>query len=257
MKKYLLTFAMVICFMSNVPASCLGYGIYAYPSGNHIKQNSRIMLVGYSSDEIVIKKLNKKYLVYLEADGHKVALKVIETRKGMYLLTQAILKPAEKLMAGKTYTLKIERKKDKKNYAPIRWNIKTGRKEKAQWTATQGYDNSVPVWSKKPEFKKTSYIAYGCGPDIFAIFETGIKDASEVLVKTQLFDVTTGRVYTYYLQPDEKGVLEIGHSMCAGAFVFAKRHKYKVRFSLLDMTGNSNGKWTTWQKCKNPNKGSS
>lgn len=253
MKKYFLTLILAVSLAGNVLADCIGFGMNVYPASGQIKQNTRIMIVGHINDEEVIRGLNKKYPIYLQTKGHKVALEVIETCQGMYSLTQAILKPAAKLKVGETYLLKIEnqpynRTKDH-SITPL-----DGHK-KVQWLITKGNDNGLPVWSKKPVFKKTYYQMFGCGPDMFVTFEVGIKDASGVLVKTQLLDATTNKTYTYYLLPDENGLLNVGHNMCSGAFNFEKQHKYKIRFSLVDTAGNTNKKWTAWEKCKNPDKG--
>ncbi len=40
-----------------------------------------------------------------------------------------------------------------------------------------------------------------------------------------------------YLELDDKENLNVGHGMCSGAFIYEPTHKYKVRFSIMDMCG--------------------
>ena len=54
----------------------------------------------------------------------------------------------------------------------------------------------------------------------------------------------------YYLTSKD-GKIAVGHGMCSGAFALSKNGKYKVRFDLLDASGNSFGKWSEWTKIDN------
>ena len=102
----------------------------------------------------------------------------------------------------------------------------------------------------RPKLISKTYKAYGCGPAIFANFQVKINDASETLVKTEVVDLENNEKTIYYLNSkDEK--IYVGHSMCSGAFALKKNGKYKVRFDLLDASGNSFGKWSEWTTIDN------
>ena len=95
---------------------------------------------------------------------------------------------------------------------------------------------------------------YGCGPAIYTDFKLKTKDESEVFVKTELVDTTTGKSNIYYLRLIKSESLKVGHSMCEGAFHFRREHTYKIRFSLTDISGNSDGTWTNWIEFESPYK---
>ncbi len=97
----------------------------------------------------------------------------------------------------------------------------------------------------RPKFLNTSYIEYGCGPAIFAHFQVRIDDASETLVKTEVVNLQNKEKTIYYLSSRD-GKIDIGHGMCSGAFSFREKGKYKVRFDLMDASGNSFGRWSKW-----------
>ena len=43
--------------------------------------------------------------------------------------------------------------------------------------------------------------------------------------------------------------------MCSGAFKFEAKQHYKIRFRLIDISGNSNNKMTEWINFDSPYKG--
>ncbi len=56
----------------NALADCTGTGIYFWPLSQTIKQNSRIVIEGYSGSQHVIHGLNKKYPIYLKSGDIKL-----------------------------------------------------------------------------------------------------------------------------------------------------------------------------------------
>lgn len=256
MKKLLLSFSLVFLTVTQILADCMSEGIWAYSSQHEIKQNSLIMVVGYAQSQKIVSALGKKYAIYLETAGHRVALKALEMYQSTYELTQVLFKPSEKLQVGKTYALSIRNTPEHLHKGGIltRWNSKTSKRESVRWKVSKGQDTSTPGWITQPRFAKTTFDMFGCGPEMYAIFDTQIKNASKVWIKTQVMDITTQKSYTYYLR-SKGGKIKIGHGMCSGEFSFMKKHQYKVRFSLQSISGKTRGPWTQWISFKNPQQG--
>lgn len=246
------TFLLSFFLTAQAFAECAMSGLWAYPTTREIHQNSIIVLEGYSYSERIIDSLNIGYPVYLEADGHKVNLMVTEVRKGMFEITQAILKPEQHLIAGKKYYLKIENLNEWEVNDLTTWNDETKQSEPIYWNVTSITDTEIPTWKENPRLVDRTTLWYGCGPAINAVFDLEIQDASKVLIKTELVNLNTNERNTYYLTLPEDGKLEVGHDMCSGAFNYEDKHKYKVRFSLTDLSGNTNIEWTTWINFDSP-----
>jgi hypothetical protein len=207
------------------------------------------------TSEVILTSLNKKYPVYLESEGHKVKLNVKSTYKGLFELTQAILEPDEKLIAGRTYQLKIDKLDEFESSLVSRWNSELGKDEPITWKVDGGTDTETPELLNIPELVDKRTIHYGCGPAIYADFKIQAKDESELLVKTELVDLESGESTTYFLNFDDTDTLSVGHGMCSGAFDYKENGKYKVRFSLMDICGNENEKWTAWIEFDSPFEG--
>jgi len=253
--KYLITIILSLILYGQALAKCSSSGIWAYPSKSEINQNSMIILDGYARSQRIIDSLNIGHPIYLEANGHLVKLQVLEINKGMFSLTQAILQPEEILIGGKSYKLKIENLTEWEQKLLSRWNSETGKYEPISWTVKSGIDNEIPKWQSRPKLVDKTTVWYGCGPAIYAVFDSKIEDDSQTLIKTQLVDISTNETYTYYLTLNKYGKLNVGHGMCSGAFDFKPNNKYKIRFSLTDLSGNSNAEWTEWIKFDSPFEG--
>lgn len=94
------------------------------------------------------------------------------------------------------------------------------------------------MWKQKPVYQKKDHISYGCGPAKSVYFTSAQEDHSDILVRTTVKSLTSGKSSTYYLLP-EKGKLEVGHGMCSGAFTFHEGKEYEVSFGLMDGSGNT------------------
>lgn len=258
-----------------VSPKCSSSGLEITPENCEIQENSIFVIEGYATSQQIIRDLNTTYPIYLETERHKVALKVIELQEGMFRVTQAILEPTDKLEAGKTYTLKIDGLDDKQHLLE-NWNRKTEEYEPIAWTVQPTTDTEAPQWKSAPKLVDKTMVSYGCGPAIYAIFDVNIVDDSETLIKTEMVDITpdfisymvdgfevieeipparTSGGGTYYLSPDKDGQLNVGHGMCSGAFDFEENRQYKIRFSLMDMAGNTDEKWTEWIDFDSPYEG--
>lgn len=222
-------------------SKCASSGLSFWPDGQTINENTIFVIEGYAVSQKIITELGTTYKVYLKSDGQIVDLKVQETLVGQFNLTQAILRPEQKLTVGLDYELIIENLPEPNNEI-YRYNSFTSQKEKVKWTVVAGKDTIVPAWIIIPKFKNGTYKEYGCGPDIFANFTFSATDNSEYLIKTTVKNLSNGKETSYYLRGKEN-IIAIGHGMCSGAFNFYKDDKFEVEFSLLDASGNLT-KWT-------------
>ena len=246
---------IITCFLTlRVNAECGAPALWAYPAEKQIKQNSWIVLEEYNFRPTnILDSLNTRYPVYLQSRGHRVRLLVIEVCNGMFNLKQAVLMPEETLVAGETYTLQIDRLSGEDKDLPFKMNYQTWEREPYSWLVTPGADTQAPDWLKKPALKSKATHWYGCGPAVNAIFDLKVTEAqSQVLVKTEWVDLETNTIGVYYLSTESDGLLYVGHDMCSGAFVYTPKHTYKVRFSLMDFSGNKNEIWTDWVSFDSP-----
>ncbi len=259
--RILLIVILSVFTINLVSADCSGNGLWAFPNTKTIKQNSIIVLTGYYRSQNIVTSLNKKYPIYLESEGHKVKLNVKSIYKGMFELTQAVLEPEEELISGRTYILIIDRLGKFKSSLLTKWNSELGKNEPIRWKVESGIDIQKPQLLGQPELVDNRMYLYGCGPAIYADFKIKAKDESDLLIKTELVDLESGKSNIYLLSFSKTDTLSVGHGMCLGAFDFKENGKYKIRFSLMDVCGNKNDEWTTWiefdspyERCKNGDK---
>jgi len=230
MKGFLLFIIGLFSVMSSY-AKCGNNGLYVFPKGKNIKQNSIFILEGYADSQGVITKLNKEYPIYLQSGDKKVKLEVVETHKGQFELTQAILKPETELEAGLEYTLYIGGDEHIQNVL-TRYNSLP-----ITYTVLPEKDLTVPEVVGQSKVLRKEYIIAGCGPESFVAFSNPAKDDSELLVKTTVKSLNTGKKTTYYLQPTTDKI-EVGFGMCSGAFRFNDGDNYEVEFVFMDSAGN-------------------
>lgn len=243
MKKiFILVFAVFLS--THLLADCMAGGIRVFPDNFEICKNSIIVLEGHIMSQKTIKSLKLENRAYLNSGNHRVQLKVINLYEGEDDLTQAILKPQEELKVGQEYTLELDSLGDDDHLYKIgKYN------QPISWKVINKVDTKKPSWKSgmRPKFQKTSFTAYGCGPAVYAHFRVSIHDKSETLVKTEVMDLSNKERTIFYLSPRD-GVINVGHGMCSGAFVFRENVQYKIRFDLMDASGNSFGRWSEWTK---------
>lgn len=238
--KTILTIFITVLSIANLNAMCSWNGLSAFPSGKTIKQNSIIVIDGYAASQDIVKGLNKKFPVYLVNGKHKIKLTVKEILVGQFRLTQAVLVPETNLTVGLEYTLVID--KLPKDESLDRWNSVLKKSEPVVYTVVQGLDNTKPAYSATPKERNKSLIYYGCGPSIHVVFDCNVIDSSEYLIKATVKSLKSGKETSYYVEPD-KGILNIGHGMCSGAFNFDEGDDYEIEFSIMDASGNLTA-WT-------------
>jgi hypothetical protein len=234
--KILLTIIISLFGTLTVFAKCTSKGLWVFPKGQTIKQNSIFVLDGYAESQKIILELNKKHNIYLKSGNKKIKLLVIEVCVGQFRMTQALLKPETELEAGIEYIMHID---DLPKYESFnRFNKLTHKYEPVTYKVLDEKDNEKPQFKAMPTELYKTLVSFGCGPSTHVVFSSPVKDSSDIIVKTTLKDLKTGKETTYYIQPDGDKI-KVGHGMCSGAFDFEKNsNNFEVEFSFLDASGN-------------------
>lgn len=233
--KYLLFFIIgfITCF--GAKAECSAEGISFYPAGKHITPASVFVIEGYFNSQSQIHKIGKDVLLYLSAGNGRIQLKVADLCISDFYLTQAILKPETNLEPGKEYSLEVVSLNKKE---PLNQYLLSNEKYKVEIPG-----KAVDLkFNAPPEIFSKNYVPYGCGPAKSVNFNLNT-NLLPALVKATLTNKKNGNATSYYLKPNEFGILEIGHGMCSGAFTFYPGEEYTIRFDLVDSQGNITG----WQ----------
>jgi len=237
--RQLLTLIIGLFWTVSSYADCSGNGLYVFPSGQTIRQNSIIILDAYAHSQSIIGELNKRHHIYLKSGDKKVRLIVKETCIGQFDLTQAIMTLEKQLEPGLEYELFIDSLP--KSESLIRYNDKTKEYEPIKYTVVAGIDTDKPVLTSTPNEIDKSYALFGCGPAMSVNFNFSVKDSSEVIIKTTVKCIKSGVETTYYIQAENKQI-SVGHGMCSGAFTYDESNDYEIEFSFMDASGNL----TTW-----------
>ena len=224
-------------------SKCGGANLSVFPEKREIKNTSLFLLEGYAGSQLTVENLNTKFPIYLKSGNEKISLLVIETHKGIFQLTQALLKPEKPLTPGKEYQLIIDSLPKFEHLD--RYNEQREKYEPIFYLALDEEDKTIPEWNAVVKEKGKSMEQYGCGPAVHVTFHFNASDESELLVKTTMKSIETGREITYILISDKKAV-SIGHGMCSGAFTFREGTDYQVQFSLIDASGNVSDKVSDW-----------
>jgi hypothetical protein len=231
LKNRYFLFLVTVLLSVESSASCASRAIRVWPSGITITVSPVFMIEGYMESRGVIRALNKKYPIYLISGNEIVKLEVTGIYEGAFRLTQALMKPVEKLTAGKKYELRID---SLDNYENISFE-----REKHEWIVSSIPDQTFPLWKADPRHLTNSYFPYGCGPAINATFCLCAQDDSPMLVHAMLKNESDILLSEYYLSYDDP-IVNLGHYMCSGAFRFNEGDNYRVVFSLMDAAGNQN-----------------
>lgn len=233
--KQLFTLLIAFFFTANLYADCKGNGLWVFPKGKTVKQNTIFVLTGYADSQGIILKLNKKHNVYLKSGQKKIKLLITETFVGEFKVTQAVLKPEKELEAGLVYTMHID---NLPGYEDLtQYNNITQKNEPIAYRVLSGNDFEKPKISSKPKELEKQLIYFGCGPSTYVVFSNPAKDKSELLVRVTVKNLKTKKETTYYVEPDGK-TIKVGHGMCAGEFKFENGDNYEAEFSFMDASGN-------------------
>ena len=233
--KNILTLLIVISLNFYTYSLCSYSGLSVFPKNKNIYQNSIFIVDGYAQSQEIILGLNKGYDIYLKSGGQKIKLLVTETLIGQFRLTQAVLKPEIALTAGLEYTLFID---NLPKYETLnRYNYTNEKFELIKYLVLPENDYEQPKISSTPKEMDKSLIYYGCGPSIHVIFNNTAKDSIDIIIKTTVKNLKTGKETTYYIEPEGESI-EVGHGMCSGAFEFEDDIQYEVDFTFMDASGN-------------------
>ena len=238
--KQLLTFIIGLFCTANVYADCAGNGLWVFPRGNNIKQNTIFVIDGFAESQKIILQLNKKHNIYLKNGQKKIKLLTTETYVGQFFITQAVLKPETELEVGLEYTMHIDNLPEFENFN--KYNNKAHEYEPITYKVVAEKDFEKPQISSKPKELQKQLAHFGCGPSIHVVFSNPAKDKSDIIIKTTVKNLKTKKETTYYIEPDGEKI-KIGHGMCSGAFNFEDGNNYEVEFSFMDASGNLTG-WT-------------
>ena len=249
MKKFFLLFFFTIGLYS-ASAECGMDGMQFFPEKRNISLNSMFIIQGYSLSEKTINSF-KNRTVYLESkDGELIKLNLLEILKGQMSLMQAIFKPEKELDPNNIYFLKYSEQTENETRDMMQWNSETKQSEKVFWRTTDKKSIELLNPNLSIKYQKTEVVHYGCGPSANAIFGINNKSNSEIWYKTEMVNLTTKEKTIYYIQ-GWNGKLNVGHGMCSGAFTFNRRGKYKVRFTPMNIDGNSLST-TEWKIFESP-----
>lgn len=238
MKSFLFLISSLFCGITAF-ADCSGYGFNIFPRNKTVKQNTIFVLEGYAESQHIINGLNEKYPIYLKSGDKRVALLVSEICVGEFWLTQAVLRAATTLEAGVEYTLQIDNLPQYENLGT--YNSATTKYDPIKYKVLAEVDTRKPVVNSKPKEIGKKLVYFGCGPAKSVFFSHTSKDETEILVKTTVKNVSTGKETTYYIIPEDNKI-DVGHGMCSGAFTFDDNKKYEVEFDFMDASGNIS-KW--------------
>lgn len=233
--KKLISFIMCLFVSVSVYAICRSNMLSIFPSGQTIKQNSVFILDGYANSQDIILNLNTKHNIYLLSGNKKIKLIVSEIYVGQYRLTQAMLKPETELEAGLEYTMHIDSLPVRERFN--RYNNVTKEYEPVTYKVIAGRDNEKPQLSQKPSVVNKTFVYFACGPSIHVVFSNPATDSSEIIVKTTVKNLKSGKETTYFIEPNGDKI-EVGRGMCSGAFNFDDSNDYEVEFSFMDGCGN-------------------
>jgi hypothetical protein len=247
MKKFilllLLTFGVKTAF-----AECAMNAMYFFPETKAISLNSKFIIQGYAFSQKTINSF-KNRTVYLESDsGELIELNLEEFYTGQMQLTQAIFCPTSELKPNTKYFLKYSDQTENEEREMKQYNREKKVREKVYWKTSYKKELETLNPNLNVEFEKTEVIHFGCGPSANAIFDVKNKSESEIWFKTEVIDLNTKDKKVFYIK-EWNGKLNVGHGMCAGAFAYKNKGKYKVRFTPMNTDGKSlkTTDWTTFE----------
>ncbi|MBQ4822105.1 hypothetical protein [Aquimarina sp. MMG016] len=231
-------------------ADCSASGMVFFPEQKEISLSAMFIIQGYSFSEKTINSF-KNRAVYLESENKElIQLNLLEILKGQMYLTQAIFKPSQLLKPNTIYFLKYDEQTKNETREMMRWNTEKKERERVFWKTSNKKTTELLNANLEVKYQTTEVVHYGCGPSANAIFDINNNTTSEVWYKTEVLDLSTNKKTVFYIKEwNEK--LNVGHGMCAGAFTFNRKGKYKVRFTPMNTDGKSL-KTTGWKTFDSP-----
>lgn len=242
MKKIILLITIVMGFSGQIYAKCLSRLLEVFPEAGIIKEDSWIILEGYGRSQEIVNALNKAYPIRLLSEKDTISLALKYLNQGGLGVTQAILMPERKLRIGQKYRLKIDGLDKDDPFL----------QREFAWTVEAAVTEILPSFIKSPELLEQNVTYFGCGPEVYSTFKIEIKNKARLWVKTELVEQESKQSSTYFLEWKDSAILKVGHGMCYGPFEYKEGRHYKVRFSLMDISGKTNDEWSPWVEFKSP-----
>ncbi|MCA6364972.1 MAG: hypothetical protein IM638_18220 [Bacteroidetes bacterium] len=213
----------------------IAWDLRVWPQSHQLSPNSLIIVEGYAYGQHTIRELNSKYPVSLKSGSETILLEVVKIYNGMDGKSMALLKPVNNLTAGLTYKLCID---SLEQYEAARLE-----RDSLYFKVSLPADYEKPVWLKSP-----SYIGNYCRQseyerNRYTYFCACTDDDSSVLVHTELKDLKSGKIFEYILTL-QYNQIRVGAERYFGEFRLIDSSMYEVRFSLMDMCGNTNDSLT-------------
>ena len=241
----LLTFGIKTAF-----SDCAMRAMYFFPETKEIGLNSKFIIQGYAYSQKTINSF-KNRKVYLKSEsGELIELNLEEFYTGQMQLTQAIFCATSELKPNTKYFLNYSDQTENEGREMKKYNREKKVSEKVYWKTTDKKELKPLNSNLNIEFENTEVIHYGCGPSANAIFDVKNKAESEIWYKTEVLDLSTNNKKVFYIK-EWNGKLNVGHGMCAGAFTYKNKGKYKVRFTPMNIDGESL-KTTDWMTFESP-----
>lgn len=207
-----------------------------WPQNRQLSPNSFIIIEGIADGRNTVEELNKKYTVTLKTGSQIIPLEIIKLYEGNYSKSMAVLKPVKKLTEGLTYKLCIDSLDQYENEQLERDSL--------YFKVCLPSDYESPVWLSSPSFSGKYRHEKGVVNGSFAEFCACIDDDSPVFVRTELKDLKSGKIFEYLLTV-QYNQLRIGTERYFGEFRLIDSSMYEVRFSLMDICGNTNDSLTS------------
>ncbi|MFD2568724.1 hypothetical protein [Pseudotenacibaculum haliotis] len=231
--------ALILFLGLSIPSfasDCGISGMNFYPLHKEISLNSSFIIQGYNLSQKTVNGFKNRNVYLISSQGDSVRLSLLQILNSEMSLTQALFKPERELKPNSTYFLRYQNQTKSETREMRIWRPKKKKHEMIYWKTSNTKRLSPLDSNLEISFLKTKVIEYGCGPEANAIFSVQNKSQSEIWFKTEVLDTKTGKIKVFYTF-DRKGKLNVGHGMCAGAFSFNSKTKYKVRFTPLNTDG--------------------
>ncbi|MGY5846586.1 hypothetical protein ACW6QP_04140 [Salegentibacter sp. HM20] len=249
MRKLLLLIILFPGFLFANDYECVPGHISYLPESKTISLNPKIIIEGSGYIQKLLQQF-KDNPPYLEnAAGDRVLLQLEEINVGQRGISQGLFSPTEKLKPNTENFPNYISGTENKPANPEKYDRLEKEHKRVKWTTT-----TTPAEALNQEleinFLENQVEFYGCGPEAFLIFELENTNDQEIWYHTELVDLQTGESHSYILDV-WKDALYVGHGMCSGAFSYSKEGEYKVRFTPMNIDGESLAT-TDWYTFESP-----
>lgn len=218
----------------------------AFPASDSISKNSNIVIEFHGGIIPEMKDFGVHKDIFLKSNHGRIKLIKQAEFNGSEML-QLVFKPETLLKPNEQYSLDAAEAYNHISYLRF---YKSPALEK-DWIVSNLIDTTPPQVVGNFEFCETQFMILGCGNHTISNFSFHAIDRSEIFIETEIQDLDSGEFNKIFIKSDGK-IINVGKSMCAGNFRFRFNIRYKVRFKVYDINGNTNKVWSNWLFCPNP-----